>query len=214
MTLLKAGAFAAAMFFAGARLLSAVMEWIAHKHSRELFVLAVIALTLTSALVASELFGVSLALGAFVAGAIISRSRLSRQVGADLFTFREIFSVLFFVSVGMLVDPLFLWRNLGPVTALTLLVVVGKAVLVLPVGLLLPGPARTFLIIALGMRPDRRVHLYPGAKCGAAGPAGRRSVCADPGCRLALDHAQPLPVQAAAGAGNDAAACAVLLAPP
>ena len=75
---------------------------------------------------ASELFGVSLALGAFVAGAIISQSHLSHQVGADVFSFREAFSVLFFVSVGMLVNPVFLWQHLGQVAALTALVVVGK----------------------------------------------------------------------------------------
>ncbi len=76
---------------------------------------------------ASELFGVSLALGAFVAGAIISQSHLSHQVGADVFAFREAFSVLFFVSVGMLVNPAFLWLNMGHVVSLTLLVLVGKA---------------------------------------------------------------------------------------
>jgi CPA2 family monovalent cation:H+ antiporter-2 len=151
VTLLKAAAFAATMFIAGTRLLPWLIERIAHTHSRELFVLAVMTIALGSAIGASELFGVSLALGAFVAGAIISQSHLSHQVGADLFAFREIFTVLFFVSVGMLVDPLFLWQNLGHVAALTFLIVVGKAVAVLPIGMLLPGPARTFLIIALGM---------------------------------------------------------------
>jgi CPA2 family monovalent cation:H+ antiporter-2 len=124
---------------------------IAHTRSRELFILAVLAITLGTAMGASELFGVSLALGAFVAGAIISQSRLSHQVGADVFSFREAFSVLFFVSVGMLVNPAFLWQNLGPVASLTLLVVVGKAIIVILLGLLFPRPARTFLVIAVGL---------------------------------------------------------------
>jgi CPA2 family monovalent cation:H+ antiporter-2 len=97
------------------------------------------------------LFGVSLALGAFVAGAIISQSHLSHQVGADVFAFREAFSVLFFVSVGMLVNPLFLWQNLGQVGALTALVVLGKMVIVIMMGLLFPRPARTFLVVAVGL---------------------------------------------------------------
>lgn len=151
ITLLKAGAFVAVMFFVGVRLFPWLIEKIAHTRSRELFILAILAITLGSALGASEIFGVSLALGAFVAGAIISQSRLSHQVGADLFAFRETFSVLFFVSVGMLVNPVFLWQNLGQVVALSLLVVVGKGVIVILMGLLMPRPARTFLVIAVGL---------------------------------------------------------------
>lgn len=151
LTLLKAAAFVALMFFIGVRLFPWVIEKIAHTRSRELFLLAALAITLSSAMGASQLFGVSMALGAFVAGAIISQSRLSHQVGADLFAFREAFSVLFFVSVGMLVNPLFLWQNLGQVAALSLLVVVGKATIVILMGLAMPRPARTFLVIAVGL---------------------------------------------------------------
>jgi CPA2 family monovalent cation:H+ antiporter-2 len=97
------------------------------------------------------LFGVSLALGAFVAGAIISQSHLSHQVGADLFSFRETFSVLFFVSVGMLVNPVFLWENIGQVVSLGLLVVLGKALIVILMGFFFPRPARTFLVVAVGL---------------------------------------------------------------
>jgi monovalent cation:H+ antiporter-2, CPA2 family len=150
-TLLKAAVFIAIMFFAGVRLLPWLLERIAHTRSRELFVLAILAVVLGTALGASELFGVSLALGAFVAGAIISQSHLSHQVGADLFAFREAFSVLFFVSVGMLVNPVFVWQNLGQVALLTMLVVVGKALIVILLGLFFPRPARTFLIIAVGL---------------------------------------------------------------
>jgi monovalent cation:H+ antiporter-2, CPA2 family len=151
VTLLKAAAFVAIMFFAGVRLLPWILERIAHTRSRELFILAILAITLGTAMGASELFGVSLALGAFVAGAIISQSHLSHQVGADVFAFREAFSVLFFVSVGMLVNPAFLWQNLGQVASLTTLVVVGKAVIVILLGLLLPRPAKTFLVVAVGL---------------------------------------------------------------
>lgn len=151
VTLLKAAAFVAIMFLAGVRLIPWLLEHIAHTRSRELFILAILAITLGTAMGASELFGVSLALGAFVAGAIISQSHLSHQVGADVFAFREAFSVLFFVSVGMLVNPVFLWQNLGQVISLTLLVVVGKLVIVILLGLFFPRPARTFLIVAVGL---------------------------------------------------------------
>ncbi len=150
-TLLKAAAFVVIMILVGMRLIPWILERIAHTRSRELFILAILAITLGTALGAAELFGVSLALGAFVAGAIISQSHLSHQVGADIFTFREAFSVLFFVSVGMLVNPVFLWQNLGQVVSLTSLVVVGKAIIVILMGLLFPRPAKTFLVIAVGL---------------------------------------------------------------
>ncbi len=151
ITLLKAAAFVVIMFFAGARIIPWLLERIAHTRSRELFILAILAITLGTAMGASELFGVSLALGAFVAGAIISQSHLSHQVGADVFAFREAFSVLFFVSIGMLVNPLFLWQNVGQVTALTALVVIGKTIIVILLGLFFPRPAKTFLVIAIGL---------------------------------------------------------------
>jgi CPA2 family monovalent cation:H+ antiporter-2 len=151
ITLLKAAAFVVIMFFVGVRLLPWLLERIAHTRSRELFILAILAITLGTAMAASELFGVSLALGAFVAGAIISQSHLSHQVGADVFAFREAFSVLFFVSVGMLVNPVFVWHNLGQVASLTGLVVVGKAIIVILMGLLFPRPAKTFLVVAVGL---------------------------------------------------------------
>ena len=151
VTLLKAAAFVAIMFFGGVRLIPWLLERTALTRSRELFILAILAVTLGIAMGASVLFGVSLALGAFVAGAIISQSHLSHQVGADVFAFREAFSVLFFVSVGMLVNPLFLWQNLGHVTLLTLLAVAGKFIIVLLMGLFFPRPARTFLISAVGL---------------------------------------------------------------
>lgn len=151
ITLLKAAAFVVIMFFAGTRVIPWLLERIAHTKSRELFILVVLAITLGTAMGASELFGVSLALGAFVAGAIISQSHLSHQVGADVFAFREAFSVLFFVSVGMLVNPVFLWQNIGQVAALSTLVVAGKFLIVILMGLFFKRPARTFLVIAIGL---------------------------------------------------------------
>jgi CPA2 family monovalent cation:H+ antiporter-2 len=151
VALLKAVIFVLLMGLAGVRLIPWILERTVHTRSRELFILAVLAISLGTALGASQLFGVSLALGAFMAGAIISQSHLSHQVGADVLSFREAFSVLFFVSVGILVNPAFLLANLGQVISIGLLVVVVKAVNVILLGLIFPRPAKTFLVIAVGV---------------------------------------------------------------
>ena len=82
-----------------------VLHYVAHTGSRELFRLAVLSIALGFAFLASELFGVSLALGAFFAGMILSESRLSQQAATESLPLRDAFAVLFFVSVGMLFDP-------------------------------------------------------------------------------------------------------------
>ena len=135
----------------GAKLMPWLLMRIAHTRSRELFILAVVALALGTALAATEFFGVSLALGAFLAGMVIGESEVSHQVGAEVIPFRDIFAVLFFVSVGMLVNPAALWANIGQVLALTALIVVGKALFTLLLGFVLPAPAHTMLVVAAGL---------------------------------------------------------------
>ena len=151
LTFLKVVGFVAVMLFVGIRLIPWLLLQIARTRSRELFILAVLAVALGTALGAAELFGVSLALGAFLAGVVVSESPTSHQVGADLLPFREAFAVLFFVSVGMLVNPAYLWTHAGQVLALTILVVVGKAILGAALGFLFPYPARTALVVAAGL---------------------------------------------------------------
>ncbi|RPJ22593.1 MAG: sodium:proton exchanger [Chloroflexi bacterium] len=151
LTLLKAAGFVILVLFAGTRLIPWVLLRIAHTRSRELFILAILAIALGIALGAAELFGVSLALGAFVAGVVVSESPLSHQVGADVLPFRETFAVLFFVSIGMLVNPVYLINNIGSILALTGLIVIGKALVTLLLGLTLPWPARTTLVLAAGL---------------------------------------------------------------
>ena len=80
----------------------------ARQGSRELFTLAVLAIALGIAFVSSTVFGVSFALGAFLAGAVVGESDMSHQAAADALPLRDAFAVLFFVSVGMLLDPTFL----------------------------------------------------------------------------------------------------------
>jgi CPA2 family monovalent cation:H+ antiporter-2 len=151
LTLLKASVFVVVLFFAGKRLIPWLLLRIAHTRSRELRFLLVLTISLGTAVAAAEVFGVSLALGAFVAGVVVNESPLSHQVAADILPFQEIFSVLFFVSVGMLVNPQYLLANLGPVLALTALVVLGKPLIVFLLGLVFPWPAGTVLVVAAGL---------------------------------------------------------------
>src|SRR2546428_6225678 len=106
LALLKTGAFAALMLVAGKRIIPWFLLRVAHLRSRELFIVAIVVITVGIAIGASSVFGVSLALGAFLAGVVVCESALSHQVGAEMGPFRETFAVLFFVSVGMLGNPL------------------------------------------------------------------------------------------------------------
>jgi CPA2 family monovalent cation:H+ antiporter-2 len=150
-TLLKAGVFIGLMLAFGARVLGWAFLRIAHTRSRELFLLLVLAASLGIALGSAAFFGVSLALGAFLAGVVVSESPLSHQVGADVLPFREAFAVLFFVSVGMLVDPRDLVARAGPVAALTLLVMLGKGLAAILLTTILRQPLRTGLVVAAGL---------------------------------------------------------------
>ena len=151
LTLLKTGAFVLLVLFIGKRLVPWLLLRIAHTRSRELFILAILTITLGIALGAAEWFGVSFALGAFVAGVVVSESPLSHQVGADVFPFREAFAVLFFVSIGMLVNPTYLLNNITYVLALTGVIVIGKPLITMLLGYLFPWQARTSLVVAAGL---------------------------------------------------------------
>ncbi|WP_348758469.1 cation:proton antiporter [Candidatus Methylocalor cossyra] len=150
LTVLAASGFLVFMMAIGARFIPWLLMRVAHTRSRELFILATLTVALGTALGASELFGVSLALGAFAAGAVVNGSPLSHRVAADLLPFREAFSVLFFVSVGMLLDPHYLWEHIPAVAAVTGLIVFGKSVITALWAFLFPHPVRTALVVAAG----------------------------------------------------------------
>jgi CPA2 family monovalent cation:H+ antiporter-2 len=128
VTLAKVAAFVGVMLVIGKRLIPAVLHWVAHTGSRELFRLAVLAMALGVAFGASQLFDVSFALGAFFAGMILSESELSQRAAQESLPLRDAFAVLFFVSVGMLVDPSILVRDPMPLLATLLIIVLGKSV--------------------------------------------------------------------------------------
>lgn len=148
LALLKAAAFAALMIVGGTRIIPWFLLRMAHVRSRELFIVSIVLITVGTAICASAVFGVSLALGAFLAGVVVSESTLSHQVGAELVPFRETFTVLFFVSVGMLVNPLYAFTHASELFMLVVVIVGGKVVLTIVQGLFLPRPARTTLTVA------------------------------------------------------------------
>ncbi|HWU55948.1 MAG TPA: YbaL family putative K(+) efflux transporter [Rhizomicrobium sp.] len=101
----KLALFAGLMLVIGRRVIPAILHYIAHTGSRELFRLAVLSVALGVAFAASYVFGVSIALGAFFAGMILAGSQLSQRAAEESLPLRDAFAVLFFVSVGMLFDP-------------------------------------------------------------------------------------------------------------
>lgn len=128
LTLAKFSAFALLMWLVGRRVIPSILHHIAHTGSRELFRLAVLSVALGVAYAASTMFGVSIALGAFFAGMTLSESKLSQQAAAESLPFRDAFAVLFFVSVGMLFNPLTLVHEPGQLLLVLLVVVAGPSV--------------------------------------------------------------------------------------
>ena len=105
VTALKVSAFIALMLVVGRKVIPMILHYVAHTGSRELFRLSVLAIALGVAYGSAKLFGVSFALGAFFAGMVLAESQLSQQAARETLPLRDAFAVLFFVSVGMLFDP-------------------------------------------------------------------------------------------------------------
>jgi CPA2 family monovalent cation:H+ antiporter-2 len=123
-----ATAFLVVMIVGGSRILPAVLRRVLEWGSRELFLVSVVAVGVGTGYVAYRL-GLSFALGAFIAGVVLSESELSHQALADVVPLRDVFSLLFFVSVGMLFDPRYLVNNAGLVAATVVILIVGKAII-------------------------------------------------------------------------------------
>jgi len=127
LTFLKIGLFVFLMLVLGRKFIPAVLHFTAHTGSRELFRLAVLAIALGIAFGSAKLFGVSFALGAFFAGMVLAESQLSTQAAKETLPLRDAFAVLFFVSVGMLLNPLVFIEQPLAVLATFLIITVGKS---------------------------------------------------------------------------------------
>ncbi|GLQ82326.1 sodium:proton antiporter [Mesorhizobium huakuii] len=151
ITLAKVAAFVVVMLVVGRRVIPWILHYVAHTGSRELFRLAVLAIALGVAFGAAKLFGVSLALGAFFAGMIMSESELSHRAAEESLPLRDAFSVLFFVSVGMLFDPFSLLSNGLPILATLAIIVIGKSLAAFVIVVAFGYPLATALMISASL---------------------------------------------------------------
>ncbi|WP_027165390.1 cation:proton antiporter [Mesorhizobium sp. WSM3224] len=151
ITLAKVAAFVVVMLVVGRRVIPWILHYVAHTGSRELFRLAVLAIALGVAFGAAKLFGVSLALGAFFAGMIMSESELSHRAAEESLPLRDAFSVLFFVSVGMLFDPFSLISNSWPILATLAIIVIGKSIAAFIIVVTFRYPIATALMISASL---------------------------------------------------------------
>ena len=137
IALAKVAALIVFTIVVGRRAIPALLAFIAKMESRELFTLAVLAIVLCIAVGAAELFGASMALGAFLAGLVVGQSDQGARATADALPMRDAFSVLFFVAMGMLLDPMQLLPNAG-------LIIASLAVVLIVTPLSAFGAARLF----------------------------------------------------------------------
>ena len=151
LTLGKFAAFIAFMLVVGRRAIPWILHYVAHTGSRELFRLAVLSVALGVAFFAAELFGISFALGAFFAGMILSESQLSQRAAEETLPLRDAFAVLFFVSIGMLFNPLVLVNDTAALFATVLVVIAGNAAIAFALTRALGYSLETALIVAVGL---------------------------------------------------------------
>ncbi len=148
---LKLVAFVAFTLVAGGRFIPWVLNKIADTRSRELFTLSVLAITLGIAVGSTYVFGVSMALGAFLAGMVVGQSDFSARAGAEALPMRDAFAVMFFLSVGMLLDP---WQVLAapsPILATLAIVMIGKPLAAMTIVAVLGYSSRVGLGVAIAL---------------------------------------------------------------
>jgi len=151
VTLLKVAGFIAFMLIVGKRLVPWIMQIVARLGSRELFTLTVVAAAVSIAFGAYKVFGVSMALGAFFAGMVVKESDFSHRAEEETLPLREIFSILFFVSVGMLFDPMILVQQPWQVLAVVAIIMIGKTIAAMALVLFFRYPINTALTVGASL---------------------------------------------------------------
>ncbi len=139
------------MLVVGKRLLPWVLQRVAQTQSRELFNLAVIAVALGAAFVAAEVFDVSFALGAFFAGMMLRESSLSHRAAEESLPLRDAFAVLFFVSVGMLFDPMIVVKEPLALLITVAIVMLVKTIVAAAFVLLMRGSLQSALTVSVSL---------------------------------------------------------------
>lgn len=151
MVILKIALFVGVMMVVGTRVVPWLLNAVVRTDSRELFTLAVIASALGIAYAAAVLFGVSFALGAFLAGVVINGSHVSHRVASDALPLQDAFAVLFFVSVGMLFDPRILIQEPWHVLAVIGIITIGKSLAAFLIVLLFKYSLNTALTVSASL---------------------------------------------------------------
>ena len=151
VTLLKVAGLVAFAALVGRRVIPAILDRVAATGSRELFTLTVLVVALGIAVGSSTVFGVSMALGAFLAGMVVGRSDYSLRAATEALPMRDAFAVLFFVSVGMLLDPGALLRSPAASAAAFIIVVIAKPLVAVVMLAIARYPARTGLTVGLSL---------------------------------------------------------------
>lgn len=151
LSLGKIAILVALTFFVGGRLIPWLLEHVAATRSRELFTLTVLVLALGIAVGSAQVFGVSMALGAFLAGMVVRQSDFSFRAASEALPMRDAFAVLFFVSVGMLFNPAHLMEAPGPVLITLVIILMGKPLAALAIVLVLGYAPRVALSVAVAL---------------------------------------------------------------
>jgi CPA2 family monovalent cation:H+ antiporter-2 len=151
ITLAKVAAFFVLMLVVGRRFFPRLLFWVARTGSRELFTLCVIATALGVAYASAKLFDVSFALGAFFAGMMMRESEFAHRAADESLPLRDAFSVLFFVSVGMLFDPQVLIEQPGKVLVVTAIIMIGKTLAAIALVLVFRYPLNTALTVGASL---------------------------------------------------------------
>ena len=151
ITALKVTALVGFTAIVGTRVIPRVLDHVADTRSRELFTLAVLVIALGIAVGSSLMFSVSMALGAFLAGMVVGRSDYSLRAASDALPMRDAFAVLFFVSVGMLLDPGSLTASPGLVIGALAVVLVGKPLVALVIVWAMKYPFKVALTVAIAL---------------------------------------------------------------
>lgn len=146
----KIGLFAMGATIIGVWVIPRLLRLLASTESRELFLLGIVTICLGIALITAYL-GLSIEMGAFVAGLMISEVEYADQTLAYVEPLRDIFAALFFASIGMLIDPFFLWDNIDLILGLVSIVFIGKFAIITPLVRLFGYPLQTALIAGLGL---------------------------------------------------------------
>jgi CPA2 family monovalent cation:H+ antiporter-2 len=151
VAMLKVAILVAFTAIVGTRVIPRILDYVAHTGSRELFTLTVLVIALGIAVGSTLLFSVSMALGAFLAGMVVGRSDYSLRAASEALPMRDAFAVLFFVSVGMLLDPQSLLESGGLIAGALAIVLVGKPLVAFGIVWIMRYPVRVALTVAIAL---------------------------------------------------------------